>query len=113
VSSVSIPWIIRVAGADAVRVYHDFLGNPTLNAKAWAYRDYIGRFARWAEDRELDMKTTTAKDAACYATEIRAQLSRQKASARLAALSGLFRHLAASGVIAANPFEKQDRKWPN
>jgi site-specific recombinase XerD len=113
VSSVSIPWIIRVAGADAVRAYCEFLDDPNLNAGVRAYRDHIGHFSRWAEGSELDLKKVTADDAARYASEIKARLSDRRASARLAALTGLFRHLAASGVIAANPFEKQVRKRPN
>ena len=106
-----VPRIFRVAGKEAVHAYREFfeyrefLDDATLNDKTRAFRLTIGRFARWAEGRGLALKTITAEDLAFYVAEIAKHLPAHRASVALAVLSGLFRHLAGSGVISANPFE--------
>src|SRR5262245_7282531 len=87
----AVPALIAHGGDAAVRAYHRFLDDPIWSPRTCsAYRQSIGRFMRWAEERGLNLQTITAADSAAYAAEIAARSSRQAACSSLTPLRGLF-----------------------
>jgi len=104
--ATAVPEIIRAAGERAVAAYREILDDPKWSAGTRRlYGRRARRFFRWAEARGLTLETIAGADAAAYAAEIAARRSPQAANLALTAVRGLFRHLAGSGVISANPFE--------
>jgi Transposase zinc-ribbon domain/Phage integrase, N-terminal SAM-like domain len=105
-ATADVPALIATAGDDAVRAYRAFLADPVRTpGTRHKYRHTIGRFLRWAERRDLTLRSIAPAHTATYAAEMEATLSYNSVHNNLCAPRGLFRHLAASGALASNPFE--------
>ena len=107
---MAVPEIIRTAGDDAVRAYREFLADARLSAgTSRVYGGNIRRFFHWAQKRGLALTMIDVDHGAVYT----ASLSPTSARIAQSALRGVFGHLVAANVLAANPFppRRRERHW--
>jgi hypothetical protein len=100
----TVPALVRTAGNAAVRAYREYLEPAKWSPRTRrAYEQSIRRFCRWAEGRHQTLEMIAAPDVTAYVAEIGAATTRYTATVALTPVRGLFRHLAASGVLPENP----------
>jgi hypothetical protein len=103
----TVPAVIADAGDQAVEQYRAFfdqvIKSPTTRA---GYGAIIRRFFRWAEGRALSLAYITAADVVLFLDNLGPAVKQSgSADSYLAAIRSLFRHLARTGILVANPLE--------
>lgn len=100
----AVPALIRAAGEEAVKAYRSYFDDAIGNRNTRRnYASQARRFFEWAERRGLVLESIDAPALASYKAELAAATSPQAAEVYLVAVRGVFRALADTGVLAANP----------
>ncbi len=103
-ASEAVPDLIRSAGDEAVRAYRAFLDDGRwMKSTRRLYASRVKRFLRWAESRDLSLKTITAADIAAYGAETMAAMAIDTPTVYLTPVRRLFERLVVSGLRADDP----------